>query len=100
MSQNTENVIYHPVFFDEFEDIGPEELEEIPQILDGLSANHQEVLLLHANGLDYEQISDMTGIGIGKIRSRLHFARRHAHQVLEKIRKEENEKCTRLEWRT
>lgn len=100
MSQNTNNVIYHPVFFDEFEDIGPEDLEEIPQILEGLSANHQEVILLYANGMDHSQISDLTGVGVGKVRARLHFARKHAQQVLERMRKEENEKVSQLEWRT
>lgn len=94
------NVIYHPVFFDEFHDIAPEDLEEIPEILASLSPAHQEVILLYANGLNYSQISDATGVKVGTVRSRLHFARKHAHKLVEARMKAENENTSNLEWRT
>lgn len=95
-----DNVIYHPVFFDEFQDIAPEELEAIPEILASLSEVQQEVLLLYAYGLNHSQIADATGERVGTVKSRLHYARKYAHQILEKKMKEENEKGTVLEWRT
>lgn len=92
------NVIYNPIFFDEFHDVAPDDLEEIPEILASLSDVHQEVLLMYANGLNYSQIADATGERVGTVRSRLHYARKHAHQILETKMKEENEKGTVLLW--
>ena len=95
-------VIYHPTYFDRFHDVAPDDLDEIPEILSSLSFHHQEVLLLYANGLTYQEISHMTGLAIGTVRSRLHFARKHAHKLVEERRKKENEesKKSQLVWNT
>ncbi len=94
-----ENVIYHPTYFDRFHEVAPEELEDIPEILASLSYEHQEVLVFYANGLTYQEISHMTGLAIGTVRSRVHYARKRAHKLIDEKRKKENETAT-VTWTT
>ncbi len=93
-----DNVIYHPTHFDPYHEVCPEDLTEIPEILNGLSFEHQEVLLLYANGLTYQEIAHMVGLKVGTVRSRLHFARRYAHKVVEEMRKKEKEEVENVTW--
>mgnify|MGYP000998075379 CR=1 FL=1 len=94
-----ENVIYHPTYFDRFHDVAPEELDEIPGILASLSFEHQEVLLLYARGLTYQEIAHMVGLKVGTVRSRVYYARKHAHKLIVDKRKTENERNIPLEWK-
>ena len=58
--------------------------ETMLEALDALSAVHREVLLLrYRDGLRYEEIALVTGCTVGTIRSRIHYAKRHLHAVLE-----------------
>lgn len=84
------NVFYHPTYFDPYHEVGQEELDEIPQILASLSFEHREVLVFYANGLTCQEIAHMIGLKEGTVKSRLHYARRHAHKLIEQKRKEEN----------
>lgn len=93
-----DNIIYHPTVLDPYHEVGPEDLTEIPEILGGLSFEHQEVLLLYANGLTYQEIAHMVGLKVGTVRSRLHFARRYAHRVLDEMRKKEKEQVKNITW--
>ena len=43
----------------------------------------REILVLYASGYSYEQISQLTRANIGTVRSRLHYARKKARQLLE-----------------
>lgn len=93
-----ENVIYHPTYFDRYHDVAPEDLDEIPEILASLSFEHQEVLLLYARGLTYQEIAHMVGLKVGTVRSRVHYARKHAHKLMEEMRKKENAEVENLTW--
>ncbi len=95
-----ENVIYHPTYFDRYHDVAPEDLDDVPEILASLSFEHQEVLLLYARGLTYQEIAHMVGLKVGTVRSRVHYARKRAHKLIEEKKRAENEKTPHLEWRT
>jgi len=52
--------------------------------LDGLRAEHREVLLLRfMEDLSYEQIAEVVGCGVGTVRSRIHYAKRALRRQLE-----------------
>lgn len=51
-------------------------------VLGRLSPKHQQVLVLHAEGLRYDQIAEIVGCRTGTVRSRLHYARRRARELL------------------
>lgn len=93
-----ENVIYHQTYFDRYHDVAPEDLDEIPEILASLSFEHQEVLLLYANGLTYQEIAHMVGLKVGTVRSRVHYARKKAHKLIEEKMKTENAEVKNLIW--
>lgn len=53
--------------------------ERLKAAIDGLSAEHREVLLLWGvEGLKYKQIAEIVGVPIGTVMSRLHRARKLA----------------------
>lgn len=95
---NENNVIYHSTYLDRYHDVAPEDLDDIPEILSSLSEEHQEVLILYARGLTYQEIAHMIGLKIGTVRSRVHYARKRAHKLIQENMKAENEKVTQLEW--
>jgi len=95
---NENNVIYHSTYLDRYHDVAPEDLDAIPEILSSLSEEHQEVLLLYARGLTYQEIAHMIGLKIGTVRSRVHYARKRAHKLIQENMKAENKKVAQLEW--
>jgi len=57
----------------------------VHQSLDKLPPAQREALMLRfMEGLSYEQIAEVAGCGIGTVRSRLHYAKLHLAQELEK----------------
>lgn len=92
------NVIYHSTYFDRYHDVSPEDLDEMPEILASLSFEHQEVLLLYARDLTYQEIAHMIGLKVGTVRSRVHYARKKAHKLIEARRKKENAEVKNLTW--
>lgn len=57
--------------------------EQINQAVNGLSASHREVILLReVEGLSYKEISDILGISVGTVMSRLHHARQNLQRTL------------------
>lgn len=95
---NQNNVIYHSTYFDRYHDVVPEDLDEMPEILASLSFEHQEVLLLYANGLTYQEIAHVVGLKVGTVRSRVHYARKKAHKLIEEKMKKENAEVKNLIW--
>ncbi len=91
IANNRANVFYHPTYFDPYHEVGFEELEEIPEILASLSFEHQEVLVLYANGLTVQEIAHMVGLKESVVKSRLETARKHAHGLIDEKRKQERE---------
>ena len=89
-SKRESNVFYHPTYFDPYHEVGSEELEEIPEILASLSFEHQEVLVLYANGLTVQEIAHMIGLKEEAVKTRLQYARSHAHKLINQKRQEEN----------
>lgn len=88
--KNRANVFYHPTYFDPYHEVGAEELEEIPEILASLSFEYTEVLVLYANGLSVQEIAHMIGLKEEVVKTRLQYARRHAHKLINQKRQEEN----------
>jgi RNA polymerase sigma-70 factor (ECF subfamily) len=59
------------------------EVSELTQALASLPDNHREILLLVSlEGLTYEQVSQVLGIPIGTVMSRLSRAREHLRQIM------------------
>lgn len=59
------------------------EVSDLTQALASLPDNHREVLLLVSlEGLTYERVSQVLGIPIGTVMSRLSRAREHLRQVM------------------
>jgi len=84
------NVFYHPTYFDPYHEVGAEELEEIPEILASLSFEYTEVLVPYANGLTVQEIAHMIGLKEEVVKTRLQYARSHAHKLINQKRQEEN----------
>jgi RNA polymerase sigma-70 factor (ECF subfamily) len=64
-------------------DLTPEDAARIRACLDGLSADHREVLVLRFfGGLSYEDIADIVGSPLGTVRSRLHHAKKALGQAM------------------
>ncbi|MGE0266611.1 MAG: RNA polymerase sigma factor [Candidatus Obscuribacterales bacterium] len=53
-------------------------LPRLKDLFSRLSKPHAQVLLLYLEGHSYEEISDLTGVRKGTVRSRLHHARKQA----------------------
>lgn len=64
-------------------------LEVLPSAFERLSINHREILTLRfLNGLSYVEIADLTGLGAGTIKSRIHYAKIALHKILESMKNE------------
>jgi RNA polymerase sigma-70 factor, ECF subfamily len=57
-------------------------MPRIKNMLENLSKSSRQVLVLYLEGYTYEEISRLTQAPIGTVRSRLHYARRRAKDVL------------------
>jgi len=60
----------------------PDLLPQLKSMLQQLAEPLRRVLVLHAYGFSYEQISEMTKTNLGTVRSRLHYARKKARCLL------------------
>ncbi len=90
MSERKSNIFYHPTYLDPYHEVGAEELEEIPEILASLSFEYTEVLVLYANGLTVQEIAHMIGQKEEVVKTRLRYARSHAHKLINQKRQQEN----------
>lgn len=62
-----------------------EDVERIHAALDGLAAEHRDVLVLrYVEDMTYEEIARVVGRQVGTVRSRLHYAKRALRGVLER----------------
>lgn len=57
-------------------------MPRIKNMLANLTKSSRQVLVLYAEGYTYEEISRLTQTPIGTVRSRLHYARRRAKDML------------------
>jgi len=57
-------------------------MPRIKNMLANLGKSARQVLVLYAEGYSYEEISQFTCVPIGTVRSRLHYARRRAKDIL------------------
>jgi RNA polymerase sigma-70 factor (ECF subfamily) len=63
----------------------PVDREELFHGLDQISAHHREVLVLRfLEEMSYEEISRVTGVSLGTVRSRIHYAKRALKDLLRK----------------
>src|SRR5262249_400127 len=60
----------------------PDLVRRLASMLMQLTEPLRHVLLLYASGYSYEQIAAATGVKIGTVRSRLHYARIRAKEML------------------
>ena len=61
----------------------PEDAQRIHALLDRLSGEHREVLLLRfLEELDYEEIGNVVGCPVGTVRSRIHYAKQALSRLL------------------
>lgn len=66
--------------------IRKEKLRCIDKAMREISEEHRTVIMLReVDGLDYQEIADVTGVSKGTIMSRLHYARKKLQQVLERL---------------
>jgi RNA polymerase sigma-70 factor (ECF subfamily) len=63
-----------------------EDTEQFHAALDHLGPDHREVLiLLFVEDMTYQEIADATGLQIGTVRSRIHYAKRVLRDRLERM---------------
>lgn len=61
----------------------PAEFSDWEEVFDTLSENHQNVIALYDMGHTYKEISEITGLKIGTVASRLHYAKKLAEEIME-----------------
>jgi RNA polymerase sigma-70 factor, ECF subfamily len=67
--------------------IRAEQQEEFMHLLNQLSETHRSVLLLHfLEEFSLEEIARVTGVSVGTVKSRLHYAKRSLRVLLEESR--------------
>ena len=67
----------------------PEDAEWIHRALDQLSPEHRKVLILRfLEEMTYEDVSRVTQLPIGTVRSRIHYAKGALRRIIERIRDE------------
>lgn len=63
-------------------DIEPDLLPRIKKVLSNLSKSHRQALVLHMEGYSLREIAELTRANEGTVRSRIHYARKHAQRQL------------------
>jgi RNA polymerase sigma-70 factor (ECF subfamily) len=64
-------------------------LKMLPLAFERLTINHREILTLRfINEMSYDEIADLTGIGVGTVKSRIHYAKTALHKILESMKNE------------
>jgi RNA polymerase sigma-70 factor (ECF subfamily) len=64
------------------ETIEPDFVPAVADALAIMTKPAKQTLLLHANGYSYEEIAAMTSVNLGTVRSRLHYAKHKARELL------------------
>ena len=78
------------------EGFSPEDAAAIHAALDRLTPEHREALILRfVEEMNYEQIAAVTGVSVGTVRSRLHYAKRALRHLLEGTGEHEGERIGR-----
>jgi RNA polymerase sigma-70 factor (ECF subfamily) len=57
--------------------------QRLVEVLKQLSAELRDVLMLTAEARTYAEIAEITGVSIGTVRSRLHYARKQAKMLMQ-----------------
>ena len=60
----------------------PDLKPKLDSVLHQLNPAFRTVLILYAEGYEYAEIAQMTKVSIGTVRSRLHYARKAAQELL------------------
>jgi RNA polymerase sigma-70 factor (ECF subfamily) len=67
--------------------IGREQEEEFMAILNQLSETHRSVVLLHfLEEFPLDEIAEVTGVSVGTVKSRLHYAKKELRKLLKAAR--------------
>lgn len=70
-------------FSPDYELLRKEKARRIAEVLNDISEEHRTVIILReVDGMDYQQIAQITGVSKGTIMSRLHYARKKLQQGL------------------
>src|SRR2546422_298407 len=78
------------------EAFSPEDAIAIHAALDRMTPEHREALILRfVEEMSYEQIAAVTGVSVGTVRSRLHYAKRALRHLLERTDDHERERIGR-----
>lgn len=64
------------------EDIEVDLMPRLKNMLGKLNKSLRQVLVLHSEGFSYREIGAMTNTNIGTVRSRLHYARKRAEDLM------------------
>lgn len=71
-------------------DFSPGEAAQIHSALESLDVEHREVLVLRfLEEMSYEDMAQVTGLPIGTVRSRLHYAKRALRCAIERMNRDE-----------
>ena len=62
-------------------------LDALPAAFECLSIDHREILTLRfLNEMSYAEMADLIGIGVGTVKSRIHYAKTALHKILESMK--------------
>lgn len=81
-SSAASRVVYLPTQEEPVSSYSCEEYVDLVKRLNVLPAGMKQVLVLHAHGFKYAEIADQLGINVGTVRSRLHYGRLMAKELL------------------
>lgn len=77
------------VLVDEDTEVENDNTKLVRLAIDKLSPKHQRVIVLYdIEGFPQEEISEIIGISVGTVRSRLHYARKSLKQIIKSLSKE------------
>jgi RNA polymerase sigma-70 factor, ECF subfamily len=71
----------------------------VHKALDKLSALHREVLMLYfIEEMDYGEIASATGVSLGVVKSRIHYAKKNMRAEIERLQGGTNERREQESW--